>query len=340
MKASDYAYRVKWIFIIGGLLAVFVPALVFILSDSLGAAVCAFCGDALFLLLLAALYRTDDRYITEIVLNLSRLIDALAELEEKEIFPENEDSVLSKLQAKAIKLVRVLNKKNEQAAAEKENIKSLVSDLSHQLKTPISNLVMYSDFLKDDKLTEEKRREYILVLQQTVKRLRFLSEGMIKISRLESGLIQLKMQRQSINETALRAVKDIYPKAKAKDIEIIYQEEKNVLVNHDGNWTAEAVFNLLDNAVKYSAIGAKVYLSVKSYDLFSFVEVRDENPPLPETERAQIFTRFYRGGNSAGKEGIGVGLYLAREITVRQGGYMKLQCTEGGNVFSIVLKCM
>jgi len=339
MKASGYRTRVKLIFIFGGLSAVIIAALVFRLSDSLSAAVCTICGSACFLLLMAALYKTGDHYITDIVLELSRLVDQLSELEEKEIFPENEDSALSKLQSKVIKLARVLNKKNEQAAAEKENIKSIVSDLSHQLKTPISNLVMYSDFLNDDKLTEEKRREYISVLRQTVDRLRFLSEGMIKISRLESGLIQLNMQKQSINETVLKAVKDIYPKAKGKNIEIVYSEEKNVLANHDSNWTAEAVFNLLDNAVKYSAAGSKVFLSITCFEMFSAIEVGDENLPLPEAERAQIFTRFYRGSNSRGKEGIGVGLYLAREIAVRQGGYMKLKCSEGGNVFSIVLKC-
>lgn len=338
MKIAQHSIRIKIIFGLGGLCTALFPVLIFGLTDSLPAAACTAAGMVVFLLLMAVLYKTDDRCITEIVLELSRLVDMLSELEEKEIFPENEDSAVSKLQAKVIKLVRVLSKKNQQAVMEQENIKSLVSDLSHQLKTPISNLVMYSDFLKDDMLTKETRAEYISALCQSVERLRFLSESMIKISRLESGLIQLNMQKQSINKTVLKAVKDVYPKAKEKKIEIVYCEEKNVLVNCDSNWTAEAVFNLLDNAVKYSAAGSKVYLCVKCYQMFTAIEVRDENPPLPEAERAQIFSRFYRGANSKGKEGIGVGLYLAREIAVRQGGYMKLKCTEEGNIFSIVLK--
>lgn len=338
MKIARHRFIIKLIFACSGFLAVLFPVLVFVFTSSVPAAACTGAGMFVFLLLMAVLYRTDDHCITDIVVELSRLIDILSELEEKEIFPENEDSAVSKLQAKVIKLVRVLNKKNQQAAAEKENIKSLVSDFSHQLKTPISNLVMYSDFLNDDTLTEEKRREYISVFCQSVDRLRFLSENMIKLSRLESGLIQLDMQKQSINKTVLGAVKDVYPKAKAKNVEIVYSEEKNVFVNCDCNWTAEAVFNLLDNAVKYSAAGSKVFLSIKSYEIFAVIEVKDENPPLPEAERAQIFTRFYRGSKSKGKEGIGIGLYLAREIVVRQGGYMKLQCTKGGNVFSIVLQ--
>lgn len=338
MKRTRHRFIIKFIFAFGGFLAFFFPVLVFGLSGSLPVAACTGAVLLVFLLLMVVLYRADDRYITQIVLELSRLVDVLSELEEKEIFPENEDSAVSKLQAKVIKLVRVLKKKNQQTAAEKENMKSLVSDFSHQLKTPISNLVMYSDFLKDDGLTEEKQREYRSVFCQSVDRLRFLSENMIKLSRLESGLIQLNQKKQSINETALRAVRDIYPKAKAKQVEIVYAEEERVFADCDGNWTAEAVFNLLDNAVKYSAAGSKVFLSVKSYEMFAVVKVRDENPPLPEAERAQIFTRFYRGSNSKGKEGIGIGLYLAREIAVRQGGYMKLKCTKDGNAFSIVLQ--
>ena len=212
-----------------------------------------------------------------------------------------------------------------------------MSDISHQLKTPIANLVMYSDFLKDESLSEAERKEYIDILCQSVQRLNFLSESMIKISRLESGIIRLNMQEQSINTTVLKAVKDVYSKAEKKGTEIIYNNDKDIILKHDRNWTAEAVFNMLDNAVKYSARNSKIYLEIKSYGMFSAVEVRDENPPLPEDERAKIFMRFFRGSNSSGKEGIGIGLYLSREIAIRQGGFIKLKCTDDGNIFSLIL---
>lgn len=294
-------------------------------------------GNCVLCFLAFLLHRLDDAYITGIIADLSCLVDILTELEEREVFPEEEDTVLSKLQVKVIKLVRILKSKNETAKQEHENIKGLVSDISHQLKTPISNLKMYSEFLENSSLSEEKRLEYISIIRMSVERLNFLSENMIKISRLESGLIHLKMHRQSLNETVLKAVKDIYPKAKEKHVEIKYKEEKQIVLSHDRNWTAEAVCNLLDNAVKYAGEGSLVVLGIRQLGMFAEVSVEDENGAIPEEERARIFTRFYRGGNSRNQEGIGVGLYLAREIAVKQGGYMNLKTTEKGNIFLIML---
>ncbi|MDO4167586.1 MAG: HAMP domain-containing sensor histidine kinase [Eubacteriales bacterium] len=294
-------------------------------------------GCILLCLLAFLQHRLEDRYITDIVIELSRLTDVLVELEEKEIFPENEDTVLSKLQSKVIKLVRILKHQNEMAAWEHENIKELVSDIAHQLKTPISNLKMYSQFLQEESLSEKQRKEYTEVICMSVERLNFLSENMIKISRLEGGLIQLNMQRQSLNETILKAVKDIYPKAKEKGTEICYSEEKEIMMHHDRNWTAEALFNLLDNAVKYARPGSRIDLRVRRLSMFVEISVEDENGAIPQEEQSKIFARFYRGRNSRKQEGVGVGLYLCREIVTRQGGYMNLKTTEKGNVFSMVL---
>lgn len=314
-----------------------VPILVYVLSRSIAAAICT--AAAMLLLCVAAylLHQLDNTYISGVVADLSRLTDVLLNLEEKEIFPENEDNMLSKLQSKVIKLTRILKKKEEAALQEQENIKGLVSDISHQLKTPLANLKMYSEFLEDETLSDEKRREYVAILRLSVERLNFLSGSMIKISRLEGGLIHLDMHKQSLNETVLKAVKDIYPKAKKKGTEIVYSEEADIVLSHDRNWTAEAVFNLLDNAVKYSESEAKIYLSVKQFGLFAAIEVTDENKPVPEEEQNKIFMRFYRGSNSRNREGIGIGLYLSREIAIRQGGYMNLKTSDNGNTFSFVL---
>lgn len=337
MKRRNTELKIRAIFIAEFVSAAVFTAAAYILSGSGTAAVCCFLSSALMIVLTAVLHGAENSYITEIVSELSDLTDCLTELEEKDIFPENEDSVVSKLQSKVIKLVRILKRKNLMAEQESENVKSLVSDISHQLKTPISNILMYSEFLENEAVAPQQRREYIAELKRSVNRLNFLSESMIKISRLESGIIRMNMKSRSINETVLKAVKDVYSKAKSADTEIVYSADEDITVCHDRNWTAEAVFNLLDNAVKYSRRGAKIYLSVKAYDHFVSVEVRDENAPIPESERAEVFSRFFRGKSSAGKEGIGIGLYLVREIALRQGGYVKLKCSGNGNTFSLVL---
>lgn len=285
------------------------------------------------------MHRLDNRYITEIVVNLSELTDTLVTLEEKEVFSETEDTVLGKLQNKVIKQVRILKYQNKRVVEEEENIKRLVSDISHQLKTPIANLKMYSHFLEDDTLSAQKKREYEEIIRISVERLHFLSENMIKISRLESGLISLDMVRQSLNQTVLKAVKDVYMTAKKKGIEIVYHETEDLCITHDRKWTAEAVFNLLDNGVKYAKEGGKIFLSLRRLGMFAEVSVEDENGAIFQEERNKVFMRFYRGchGKNKKEEGIGLGLYLAREIAIKQGGYMNLRTTDKGNIFSLVL---
>ena len=280
---------------------------------------------------------TDDIYISHIVAALSDLLDSLSQLERQEVFPENEDTLLSKLQSKTDKMVTALRLQNDRERAEHENIKGLVSDLSHQLKTPISNLKMYTEFLKDPHITIEERQQYLHILDLSVERLLFLSESMIKVSRLESGLITLHCEKQSINETILQAVKDIYASAKKADIIITYKEEVRCDILHDRRWTAEACFNLLDNAVKYGKPGNEIILAVRELGLTIEISVTDQNEPISEEERTRIFERFYRGKNTCEKDGIGIGLYLAREIIEKQGGCLSVCPTGQGNRFTIVM---
>lgn len=283
------------------------------------------------------LQRTDDVYISQIVVALSDLLDSLSELERQEVFPENEDTLLSKLQCKTDKMVTTLRLQNERERAEHENIKGLVSDLFHQLKTPISNLKMYTEFLKTPDITPEERQQYLHILDLSVERLIFLSESMIKVSRLESGLITLHCERQSINETILQVVKNIYAGAKKADVMITYKEEVSCDILHDRRWTAEACFNLLDNAVKYGKPGNEIVLAVRELGLTVEISVTDQNEPISGEERTRIFERFYRGKNAIEKEGVGIGLYLAREIIEKQGGCLSVCPTGHGNRFSIVL---
>jgi len=336
---DDNKYK-RTIYIIILLYIIFTTGLVvvvFVMAGSLQvAAVCAL-GMALLCILSYVLHRTDDKYISLIVVQLAELMDVLLFIDEQEIFPCNEDTVLSKLQNKVIKLSKVLRNKSRQEEQEHENIKRLVSDISHQLKTPIASLKMYSGFLSDKTLSAGEQGEYIDIICMAVKRLDFLSENIIKVSRLESGIINLNMQKQSLNETVLKAVKDVYMEAQKKGIEIKYYESGGIELKHDRNWTAEAVFNLLDNAVKYGSKGNVIYLSVKKFGMFAEVSVKDENGIIPYEEYNNIFMRFYRGKGSSRQEGLGVGLYLAREIIVRQGGYINIKAAGNGNVFSIML---
>lgn len=297
-----------------------------------------FVSCLVLILTMHMLQKTDDAYFSAIVSDIAELIDVLTELEEQEIFPANEDTLLSKLQSKIQKLVHMLKFQNEKEQMEHENIKGLVSDLSHQLKTPISNLRMYTEFLKRTDISKEERDSYLNILNLSVERLSFLSESMIKISRLESGLITLDCKVQSINDTILKAVKDIYAGAKQAGIVVSYEEECKCDILHDSRWTAEALFNLLDNAVKYGKPGNEIRISIRKLGALLEIAVKDENEIIPEQERTRLFERFYRGKNAGQKEGVGIGLYLAREIIEKQGGYVSVREWGRGNQFTIVMQ--
>lgn len=343
MKSREsYENQKKLIIFLCLVVTVMVPAYI-VWADRGNMAGCIVGAACLFLDgMVYCMHRADREYITEVVLELSNLLDTLMELEEREVFPETEDTMLSKLQGNVTKLIRRMRHQNELARQEQEHMKGMISDLSHQLKTPLANLKMYSAFLQKEDLSEKQYREYVDILCMTVDRLNFLSENMIKISRLETGLIHLKCRKNKINEAVLRAVKDIYPKARQRGCEIIYREdrERDTEAQFDADWTTEAVFNLLDNAVKYSenAQNKSIILSVRKLGLFAEISVEDHNGAISREEQNRIFQRFYRGENSTGKEGIGLGLYLTREIALRQGGYVAVKATEQGNIFSIHLR--
>lgn len=281
--------------------------------------------------------RKEQAYWSGIAAQLSDLCDCLLSLEHREIFSRNEDTIFSKLQDKVLKLVTILQQKNEDSLQAQENMKGLISDLSHQLKTPIASLKLYTALLEEPTLTEQQQKQYTEVLRTAIDRLIFLSESMIQLSRLESGLIQLQLEEKSLNQTVLMAIKNVFAKAKQHHITLTYDSEKELSLMHDQRWTAEAIFNLLDNAVKYSPPGSTVAIRVRELGLFVAVDVTDQAEPIPEDERSRIFQRFYRGQNSKATEGIGIGLYLARKIATEQNGHLNLRCHSDGNTFSLML---
>lgn len=276
-------------------------------------------------------------YMIEIIIKLSDMLAIMTDMKEKEVFSIVEDSIFSKLQSQTIKLTRILKAQNKQIEDDKNEIKSLISDIAHQLKTPLTNLKMYGEFLQYDNLTEEERRDFQEIIMVSLNELSFLVESMIKMSRLESGVIQLKPCYESLNETILLAIGQIRKKAQFKNIILELNEKEKVTILHDRNWTIESVFNILENAVKYTKENGVINISIQSYEIFARIDIEDNGIGISEEELPKIFSRFYRGKNVGDVEGIGIGLYLTREIISKQGGYIKVKSKKQGTVFSIFL---
>lgn len=221
-------------------------------------------------------------------------------------------------------------------AAEKEKIKSLIADISHQTKTPLANILLYTQLLAERDLTGEVR-ECVSALEEQTEKLQSLMDAMVKISRLEAGVLTLHPVNGPLFPMLEGAVRQFVPKAAEKGVTLTLVPTDAAAV-FDSKWTAEAVCNLLDNAVKYTPDGGSVSVRVVSYEMFCRIDVADTGPGVPEEEQPKIFQRFYRSTRFRSAEGVGVGLYLARQIVEGQGGYSRVSSRPGeGAVFSLCL---
>ena len=222
---------------------------------------------------------------------------------------------------------------------QRESIQRMLSDISHQTKTPLANLRLYSSLLMEEELTPQQREQAQVILQQSEK-LSFLIETLVKLSRLETDVLAVTPKLQPLSPLLERAASQAKAAAEQKGIalQLHLQQQAEMKALYDLRWTAEALGNLLDNAVKYTPPGGCIQVSATQYELFCRIDVHDNGIGIDEEEQAQIFGRFYRGRQVREQEGLGIGLYLAREIAQKQGGYLKLSSRPGqGSTFSLYL---
>lgn len=336
MKHFDI-YR-KLVLITGAVISVLSVLMVSFARSSPVTMLWGFFGVLILFALLLLLDFLHNRYNDDLLEQITLLIEALVEQQERQIFSEAEDTLTARLQHQLLKLRNILTAQNQMLAQEKEQIKTLISDISHQIKTPIAAANTFAELLSDGELSAEERTEYITTLQMSLGKLTFLTNSLIKMSRLESDIISLKPEKNSLNEIVLQAVKTVYAKAKEKGILITFECDQTFEAVLDFNWTAEAISNVIDNAVKYTPQGGFVCLQITEYPSFLRLDISDSGVGIPEEEQAKIFGRFYRGKQSVGTDGVGIGLYLTREIINKQNGYMKVSSDENGSTFSMFLK--
>ena len=336
MKHFD-TYR-KLVLITGAVISVLSVLMVFSARSTPVTMLWGFSGVLILFALLLLLDFLHNRYNDDLLEQITLLIEALVEQQERQIFSEAEDTLTARLQHQLLKLRNILTAQNQMLAQEKEQIKTLISDISHQIKTPIAAANTFAELLSDGELSAEERTEYITTLQMSLGKLTFLTNSLIKMSRLESGIISLKPEKNSLNEIVLQAVKTVYAKAKEKGILITFECDQAFEAVLDFNWTAEAISNVIDNAVKYTPQGGFVRLQITEYPSFLRLDISDSGVGIPEEEQAKIFGRFYRGNQSVGTDGVGIGLYLTREIINKQNGYMKVSSDENGSTFSMFMK--
>lgn len=280
---------------------------------------------------------TLKRDIYQFADQMEKSLDGILSGKEPEKGWENEDALWGKICEKLRRVNHIWQRKEKESLSEKNKMKELISDISHQTKTPVANLKLCIEILQDESMSE-RAEEFLNSMGEQIEKLDFLMQGMVKISRLETGVITIRDQESDLRATIGRAVAAIIPKAEEKQIRLYVECDREVRIRHDGKWTEEAIFNLLDNAVKYTDAGGTIRIGVKVQEIFTQISVRDTGKGIAPERQAEIFTRFYREPEVHEQEGIGIGLYLARKIIELQKGYIEVKSEAGeGSEFRIYL---
>lgn len=283
-------------------------------------------------LALLAAFLWERRRTRRLLRRLDRMLDEAMRGEfQEESFDE---TLLSNLETKLAHHLSASAVSARNLQGERDKIKTLIADISPQTKTPIANVLLYAQLLVEQ--CPENCRPYTAALAGQARKLQSLIDALVKTSRLEAGVLVLRPRPGPLGPMLEEAAAQFAPRAAEKGLELVLEPTEADAV-FDPKWTGEAVCNLIDNAVKYTPSG-RVAVSARAYELFARVDVEDTGPGVPEEELEKLFQRFYRGGAADQAEGVGVGLYLVRQIAQGQGGYVKAFSRPGkGAKFSLFL---
>ena len=291
---------------------------------------------ALFWMFLLTLFFA--KRLSQFTSDLCQTMDSMISGGEEPARAEDRETIFARISYRLSRLYGILQENRRKVDEERRELQTLVSDISHQVKTPVANLKMVTDTLLAKPVTEQERRDFLQGIRSQTDKLEFLVQSMGKASRLETGAVTLEKKDVPLLDTLAQAMSGIVYGAEQKGISVEVQCPEDLRVSHDSKWTAEALFNLLDNAVKYTPAGGSICVSVEQWEMYVKLDVSDTGRGIPESRQAAIFRRFYREEAVHDQPGVGIGLYLAREIVTRQGGYIKVASEPGkGSAFSVFL---
>ena len=301
------------------------------------------------------MYRIQRRQRTQELKEIEKAAEDIMNGQTLQASASGEETLYGRIEHQLVRVQETLQGRTDEAEKSRDEIQKLISEIAHQMRTPLANLETYPGLLKE-RLEAEKKNgmqtaeqaddegaagrqrhrqaqmllDYTTALEESGRKLHFLTESFIKMSRLEQGIIQIRKEETDLLGTVKNVLGQIQSRAEEKQICLEISFPEKAVCSHDANWLGEAVCNILDNAVKYSAPGGRIMLSVLENEMFAKIRVRDFGLGIDPGEENQIFCRFYRGNRVTTQAGFGIGLYLAREIVSRHGGFLLAKRMEPG----------
>ena len=287
----------------------------------------------------STVYLVENHLRTNEMNKIYKLTESLINGNELDGSDIGKETIYSKTTNQLIRLQEILEGRRKEAEKSKYEIQKLISEIAHQLRTPLANIKNYTELLQEslNETQETLNTEYIKDLRTSEEQLCFLVESFIKTARLEQGIIQVHTQKENLVETILNALGQIQKKAEEKDIYFQVELPEKIICEHDKNWMCEALYNVFDNAVKYSKSNSTINITMKQTEMFYKIQVRDYGIGIRYGEQNKIFQRFYRGEQARGQEGCGIGLYLSREIVLLQKGMIKAKQMNPGFLIEVNL---
>ena len=261
------------------------------------------------------------------IARLEEMLDAA--IEGNFVESEYDETKLSRLESRWKEFLGSSVLSNKNLETERHRLEQFISDVSHQTKTPMTNIKMYTELLKEEAArgadaSIEKISNYASMIEKQNTRLEFLIDSLTKLSRLENGTLAVVPKEEQIDKLIATSISAIESKAKLKNITVTHKKDESLKALFDLKWTNEALINILDNAVKYSPEGGAIEIYTEQFEMYQAIHVVDNGPGISEEDTAKIFGRFYRGSEVQQEEGVGIGLYLTREIVAKEDGYLKV----------------
>lgn len=289
------------------------------------------------LLIFICYQKQRNRKIQELVDYIRKIEHGIYRIE----IEENDEGELSRLQNELYKITVMLRESSELAGQQKKALADSVSDISHQLKTPLTScLVLLDNLSESENMTEETRRRFLSEITGQLTSVSWLVQVLLKLSRLDAGVVELKEEELSVSALIRGAVEKVGLLAEWKQIDIQVMGEEEPFIKGDRHWLEEALVNLIKNAIEHSPEDSEIRIQVEDNQVYTCIHVRDFGSGISYEDQKHIFERFYRSAD-AGEDSVGIGLALAQEIMKRQNGYLTVESEPGqGTVFYMkFLKC-
>ena len=288
---------------------------------------------AFFCLVEFLLYRRRERKLKELTLYLLKLQDG-AELPPFESFEEGQ---LGVLQSEIYKMVNLLDEETKKSKRQNHYLADMLSDISHQIKTPLAGITLMTDLLKDPELPEEKREEFVEKIDRQTEKITWLVRNLLTLAQLEADMLKLKKEIVSARELVETAIGPLNILAELKGVELKTSLPEGTALTCDKAWTAEALSNVIKNCIEHvsAEAGKHVWISVTENNFAVTFTIQDDGPGIPAEELPHIFERFYKGKNSS-KNSVSIGLSMARQLFLQQNGTIEAAIEAGkGTTFRI-----